>query len=632
MADKLGMIALWKWTHAPQLTALLSDYVVGGGVQRQWFGEAEHPGGGGFFSNPAPRRWWPAVAITVLLLGGSARGETHGAGSAYPSEASLADDGSAIDFAWGGDVLLCEDVNSFVARKGAAAPLAGVPELRNADIAVVNLESVVAVDGDAVDSGNFHDLYFRGRPEMLAVLEAAGIDAVVTGNNHALDFGPVALDQEDRLLTAMGLAHPGTGNSRSTACAPTYLESKGIRVALFSVNTTEPTYPAGDSRGGTCYVAPDDGPGWESFRGPIADARSKAHVVLFAPHFRASFRSKPNPADRRVAQRLIDLGADAVLGTGAHALQGLELYHGHLIVHGAGSLLFDFPHPDETALFVLRISRHGVLGVRTVPLVAEHDWTRPADPAEAAKILAETDERSRALDTQARDGTLRIDPQPRDAPSLIPPVATLNPGPAPGPLSVPPSNCTVTSVPAGSAIDPVQIGPLSLVGVDVQPQRLVGPGLLWVTTFWTTKAAVGRDLLLAPQALSMSGEAWQRPPHEPCDWAWPTSRWQPGMIYRDRYPLHPPWEVVRHAGILALAGGYGRLALSVGIQDGERVLGRSRDLAVASVKPAVKTWLTLGVAALAALAGGVGFIVLWRRRTAGSWRLRIKWPFGSASA
>ena len=28
--------------------------------------------------------------------------------------------------------------------------------------------------------------------------------------------------------------------------------------------------------------------------------------------------------------------------------------------------------------------------------------------------------------------------------------------------------------------------------------------------------------------------------HEPCDWSWPTSRWIPGQIYRDRYAGRPP--------------------------------------------------------------------------------------------
>lgn len=526
-----------------------------------------------------------------------------------------------IEIAYGGDVLLGEDVNSFVARQGAAAPLAGVPELRDADLAIVNLESVVAGGGDAVDTGQLADYYFRGRPEMLAVLQAAGIDAVLTGNNHALDFGPAALEEEDLLLRGMGLAHPGTGSNRAEACAPVYLESHGIRVALFSVNTTEPRYPATGSQRGTCYLAPDDRAGWEAFAGPIADARAEADVILFAPHFRATFSTVLDPAERNVARSLIDLGADAVLGSGAHALQGIELYHGRPILHDAGSLLFNFAQPDDAALFILRVGRAGVMGIRTVPLMAEHDWTRPANPAEAAKILAATDDRSRALGTQTSGGMLQIATQPRNPPTLVPVLATFTPGPAPGPLTAPPSNCTAPSVPAGAVIVPVRIGSLTLVGVDIQPDRLEGPALIWVETFWSIAAEIPADLSLAPRAVPTHGVAWQGP-HEACDWAWPTSRWKPGVIYRDRYPLRPPPEVLQLAGIPALVSGvgYGRLGLSIGVQNEGQSLGESGELVGVALEPAIRTRLILGVGVMGVLASCATAIVWWRRRTKGAGR------------
>lgn len=561
-------------------------------------------------------RSWRVAATVLLLLGGCAQGRPEATPSDRPAVV-----GPVIEIAFGGDVLLGEDMNSYVAPEGAAAPLAGVPELRDADLAIVNLESVVAGGGDAVDTGHLADYYFRGRPEMLAVLHAAGIDAVLTGNNHALDYGPGALEEEDLLLSRMGLAHPGTGSTRAEACAPVYLESHGIRVALFSVNTTEPRYPATESQSGTCYVAPDDRAGWETFRGPIADARAKANVVLFGPHFGATFSTVPDPAERSVARLLIDLGADAVLGNGAHALQGIELYHGRPILNDAGSLLFNFPQPDDAALFILSVNGAGVAGIRTVPLVTEHDWTRPANPAEATKILTAIDDRSRALGTQTSDGMLQLAPQPRDPPTVVPMLAALNPGPAPGPLTEPPATCAVSAVPGSAVISPVGIGPLTLVGVDLRPDGLEGPALIWVETFWRIAAETRADLSLAPRAVPDHGVAWQGP-HEPCDWAWPTSRWKPGVIYRDRYPLRPPPEVLRLGGIpaLVLGVGYGRLGLSIGVQDEGQSLGESGELAAIVLEPAIRTRLVLAAGALGVLGSCAAVIVWWRRKTKGAGR------------
>lgn len=555
------------------------------------------------------RSWRLAAATMVLILSGCTQGQP-----VAPARITLALAGPEIELAFGGDVLLGDDMNSYVEQHGPAAPLAGVPELRDADIAVVNLESVVAGAGDAIDPGNLVDYSYRGRPEMLGVLQAAGIDAVLTGSNHGLDYGPAALVEEDQLLRAMGLAHPGTG-TRAEACAPVYLEARGIRVALFSVNTTSPNDPATDSEVGTCYVAPGDHAGWEAFRGPIAEARAKANVVLFAPHFLASFSTVPDPAEQNVARLLIDLGVDAVLGNGAHALQGIELYHGRPILHDAGSLLFNFPQPDQAALFLLSLNKAGVTKIRTVPLVTEHDWTRHADPAEAAPILAALGDRSSALGTRLSDGLLELDPEPHEPPTAIPALAPLNPGPAPGPLTEPPANCTVSSVPGRSAISPVGVGPLTLVGFDVTPERLEGPALILVETFWRIDAETQANLLLAPRAVPGHGDAWQGP-HEPCDWAWPTSRWKPDVIYRDRYLLRPPPELLRGRGFLALASGvgYGRLALTVGVEDDRQSMGQSSRFGAVELEPSVEARLVLGGGAAAAVLAVVAVVIVWRRR------------------
>ena len=246
---------------------------------------------------------------------------------------------------------------------------------------------------------------------MLGVLEAAGVDLVSTANNHARDYGAAALAAEDHLLTAMGLAHPGIGPDQAAACAPAYLMSGRLRIAVISVNTAEPAYEAGAEGIGTCHVAPGDLEGWRQSVGPaLAEARSRANVVLAMPHFRASLETVPHPADRAAARLLIDLGADAVLGDGAHALQGIEVYRDRPILHNAGSLVFNFPDPGEAAVFILDLSLAGVERVRTVPLVTEIAWTRRAEPDEASATLAAIDARSRDLGTSVSGGRLELAP------------------------------------------------------------------------------------------------------------------------------------------------------------------------------------------------------------------------------
>ncbi len=524
-----------------------------------------------------------------------------------------------VTLAFGGDVILGADVNTYVARHGAEAPLAAAADLRDADLAMVNLESVVGSGADAVDTGNVGDYYFLARPETLAVLATNGIDLVSTANNHARDYGPAALDEEDRILTDMGLAHPGIGRDVRSACAPAYLAAQGLRIAVLSINAAEPAYATGDGQFGTCYLSVTDLDAWTRAVGPVIDeARTKADVVVLLPHFRASFSTAPDPADRAAAKLLIDLGADVVLGGGAHAVQGLEVHDGRPILHNAGSLLLDFPEPAEAAYFILTLSSAGVEGIRTVPLVTERSWTRSANPLEATDLLAAMDARSWALGTIVNDGTLVLDPPARDRPTHQPdPIWRSNPGPAPGPRTEPPTDCTVSVVPEDASMSPIAVGPLTLVGARTERGRLDGPTLIWLETYWRIGAATARDLEVTMLAVPERGSPWQGI-HEPCEWAWPTSRWKPEVIYRDRSPLRPPPEVQRLQGIPAILSGtgYGPLVISVEVTDQGRSLGVSGPLRTVVLDPAPTARVVIAAVVVAIALLVVGFVA-WRRRQAG---------------
>jgi hypothetical protein len=174
----------------------------------------------------------------------------------------------------------------------------------------------------------------------------------------------------------------------------------------------------------------------------------------------------------------------------------------------------------------------------------------------------------------------------------------------------------VTVVPVDAAVAPTAVGPLTLVGARVGPDRITGPALIWLETFWQIDARTTTDLSIDARAVPQRGTPW-RGLHEPCDWAWPTSRWEPGVIYRDRYPLRPPAEVQRLGGLLAVLSmtGYGPLEISVEVQDQGRSLGESGVLTTVVLDPAEATRFIIaaGVTTAGAL---VLAVVGWRRKRA----------------
>lgn len=511
-----------------------------------------------------------ALLVGLALLAAALVGvDEDGPGEPPPAVRAL--EGPVVAF--GGDVNLGRRQNAISAAQGPEAALGRISALRRADLGVVNLESVVASSGSPAEKGEDGPYYFRGRPETLAVLAAAGVDVVATANNHSGDYGPEALLEQADLLDRMRMGHAGTGTDVDEACAPVLRPAGELQVAVFSVDATMSYFAARAGRPGTCYLPPDDAARWEPAMAPrIRSAREVADVVLVAVHAGDNYAEVPGGDEVSLSRGLVDAGADAVLGSSAHVLQGIEVYRKRPIIYDAGNLLFDF-HDEATAAsatFSLVLAPEGVRQVRVDPVVSEDGASRPARGDEAPAILEGVRSDSAALGTTllVEGGKGYVDlpdlpgrSAPRGAAAATTAVAAR---PAPRPLRVPPAGCTSSGVPRAARVTPRSLGPLTLVGAAVEPQRLSGRAMVWVDTWWRAESTPRHDLwigLTGAPAPAGAMVAW-RGDHEPCDWMWPTTRWRPGVTYHDRYGLRPPDEVSS-----------AQLELQVGLLRGSRQLG-----------------------------------------------------------
>jgi poly-gamma-glutamate capsule biosynthesis protein CapA/YwtB (metallophosphatase superfamily) len=449
----------------------------------------------------------------------------------------------------GGDTNLGRRQNMYSADDPAEA-LRAVTALAKANLAIVNLESVVASTGESgVDKGEGGPYYYRGRPEMLEVLRLGGVDIVGTANNHSGDYGAPALLEQGALLDAMGIGHPGTGNNIDTACEPVMRHVHGLKVAYFSLDATKHYFAATSAQSGTCYLDLSLEEAWfESMHSRIGVARTVADVVLVGVHWGPNGKHRPQRDTREAGHALIDAGADAVLGHSAHYTQGIEVYRGRPILYDQGNLLFDTGGESEgnrSAVFTLVLNRYGVRQVVMRPIKLGRGFTVYAEGNDASHTLRRLRDLSALLGTEvaAWDDIAVLtlpDPPPRERPGAkLPPNPPLRP--APTPATTPPPQCVVPEVPASAAIEPITLGPLTLLGVAAEPTMLTERGMVFVDSYWRVDAPVTEDLQLAMrlQPRSKGGRTWYGD-HQHCDWAWPTSRWQPGTIVRDLYGVRPP--------------------------------------------------------------------------------------------
>lgn len=468
---------------------------------------------------------------------------------------------------WGGDVNLGRRMHYRAVEVGSDRVL-HVPALKDADLAIINLECVVATKGNAQrkpgEAGPYH---FRARPEMLNILSTAGIGMVAVANNHAGDYGNEALLDQTRWLREFGIEAAGFGETEDQAFLPAHKVVGGLKLAFISVDATCPFYAAKKNTPGIAYVDPSTPLDWDRHLGPaIRKARGNADIVLVAAHWGANWEEKPGDAQRALGHFIIDNGAHAVLGSSAHVLQGIEIYKGRPILHDAGDFLFDSKLGDRSSgLFKLEIDCNGVTKVSFVPVTVKFGQTLELSGAEAASASQTFGLLCRELNTpltidQNGQGEIVLNNRTAYGAKHSPRRSVLTNSPNTPAVSpqYDSSQFIVTEVPASFRFAaPLEIGPLRMLGFDCKTKQLAGREMLWLESYWTTLQGIDSDWRIDYKVATEDNQ----PPviwgasmdHDPCDWMLPTSRWTAGTIYREIFGLRPPDRNALRDGTLLIS-------------------------------------------------------------------------------
>lgn len=451
----------------------------------------------------------------------------------------------------GGDTMLGRWVPQCQARNGTQDAFAQVSDLvAEADVALTNLECVVATTGDFFDKGERRPFLYRAPPETLDFLTDAGFDVVATANNHSMDYGPEALVEQLELLEAAGIAYAGSGADLTQARTPTYVRSGDVVLAFIGVEDTFPMYGATEERAGNLHASTEDMV--EALREPIAEARQHAHLVVVTPHWGKNWVDEPTPERVEVARQIIELGADAVLGHSSHHIHGVEVWEGKPIVYDMGSLFFDAVGQENlrfSAGWVLDFDQAGFHTLRVHPLLLKSCKVTKANRHALEKIQGWLEERSKALDPDipiSWEGdamVVQLEPGSAQPPATEPAQvhATGSSHTLPEPyrsrrpqqvLTEPPEWCT--------GFEPVQLEH----GVEVlcwrhaeavRPRR----GFVAEVVLRPTQPLTGRWEGITVGVHQKTGYFFEHL-HPIADGAWIPDKWEEGQIVVDRTLVRPP--------------------------------------------------------------------------------------------
>jgi poly-gamma-glutamate synthesis protein (capsule biosynthesis protein) len=125
----------------------------------------------------------------------------------------------------------------------------------------------------------------------------------------------------------------------------------------------------------------------------IRAAKSQAALVFVYFHWSAEYTHSANDDMRAVAHAAIDAGADLILGSHPHWVQGIEWYKDHLITYSLGNFIFDQEQSTETkqgTLLNATFAGSQLVSASFSPYqIEDYNQPHPADAATAQKILGD---------------------------------------------------------------------------------------------------------------------------------------------------------------------------------------------------------------------------------------------------
>lgn len=235
-----------------------------------------------------------------------------------------------------GDCTLATDVNASTEGSFAAyaSQLGGdysyflknvAPVFAEDDLTIVNFEGTLSNQGTRQDK----QFAFRGKPEYVQVLTTSSVEAANLANNHSADYGDVSLTDTIKYFNEAGISNfIGTNTAMR--------EINGISVGLVGINALN------EEEAGKLEKA-------------IGSVKSLgAQLVIVSMHWGEEKATAPNEQQIELAHKAVDLGADLVIGTHPHVLQGIEKYNGRYIAYSLGNFCFggnNNPSDKDTVIY-----------------------------------------------------------------------------------------------------------------------------------------------------------------------------------------------------------------------------------------------------------------------------------------
>jgi poly-gamma-glutamate synthesis protein (capsule biosynthesis protein) len=266
--------------------------------------------------------------------------------------------------------------------------------ISDADIAVGTLNA--ALSDYPPHTGCIHTFVLVGSSINADAMANAGFDLMNIATNHIKNCGlsncgdQAFLDTLEN-LERVGIQKVGAGKNINEAMAPIVIEKNGVRFGFVALGEIESRAFASQDIPGIAPLPRDFDTAEENLRNAIQAAREVSDVVIAMPHWGSDYSSVPNYRQLSFDQVAVEAGADLVIGTHPHVIQGMREIDGIPVFYSLGSFIFDQDWSLETQqgiVVVVTFEGKTLLEYEAIPVHIDGDGhVQVAETGEYADIL-----------------------------------------------------------------------------------------------------------------------------------------------------------------------------------------------------------------------------------------------------
>lgn len=267
-----------------------------------------------------------------------------------------------------GDLLLANAVEKRMCEKGHEYPYAKLrSEMAKYDIVFANLETSITDRGSPHPSKEWT---FRMGTVCAQHIKTLPLHVLSLANNHMLDYGVTGMGDTLAFLSASPFVYTGAGYNLAQSRIPALIARNRHSLAFLAYCERPPDdFYAESSKPGIAPIKID------YIREDIRHASfGNTRHVMVSLHWGIEIDPYPRGDQVVTAHRIIDAGAEVIIGHHPHVPQGIEIYKGRPIFYSLGNAIAGFYNKRYTSniMALLRYNDGKLTEIEIIPISGDN--------------------------------------------------------------------------------------------------------------------------------------------------------------------------------------------------------------------------------------------------------------------